>query len=204
MKNITFEIYHPHLDIVSDRTLRSILKKFSKLLREIQHQEVFYLINSSDISPSEKQSLRDRLNAPLKHIDAYYVRRIEKGSILIESALTAGALWLLVNTLGESVKDAWKQSEFHRGLVDYLSKPNVRGQVIDRCIDRVFEAWNFEGFIIEEIEKKGDGDNLIVRVNLKTVLDLQRHIDENLQEQNVELLLKELEKEIKRLNLKDN
>ncbi|OWO71721.1 hypothetical protein B2J67_16130, partial [Vibrio cholerae] len=43
MKNIKFKIYHPTLDLVSDRTLRSILKKFSTLLREIQYQEAFFL-----------------------------------------------------------------------------------------------------------------------------------------------------------------
>ncbi|MCL1122014.1 hypothetical protein N7V09_14225 [Shewanella seohaensis] len=180
------------------------MKKFSKLLREIQYQEVFYLINSSDLSPPEKQSLRDRLKAPLNHIDAYYVRRIEKGSILIESALTASALWLLVNTLGESIKEAWKLSEFHHRLVDYLSKPKVRRVVIDRCFDRVFEAWNFDGFIIDEIEKKDDGEDLIVKVKLKTEHNLQIHIDQNLQEQNIELLLKKLEEEIRTSNYKGN
>ncbi|EGS7961791.1 hypothetical protein I4S89_003666, partial [Vibrio cholerae] len=71
MKNIKFKIYHPTLDLVSDRTLRSILKKFSTLLREIQYQEVFFLINHSNITKSEKQSLQDRLKGPLNHIDAY-------------------------------------------------------------------------------------------------------------------------------------
>lgn len=199
MKNITFEIYHPDLDIVSDRTLRSILKKFSSLLREIQYQEVFYLINSSDLTAPQKQSLRDRLKGPLNHIDAYYVERIEKGSILIVGALTATGLWLLKNTIGESIKEAWKQSEMHSNLVDYLSKPKVRDEVVDRCIDRVFDAWNFEGFIIENIEKEKVGEDLKVRVNLNTDPILKKHVKENVQEINVEYLLQELEKEILRL-----
>ncbi|MDP5212562.1 hypothetical protein ORJ66_05850 [Pseudoalteromonas tunicata] len=206
MKNITFEIYHPDLDIVSDRTLRSILKKFSSLLREIQYQEVFHFINSSDLSPSQKQSLRDRLKGPLNHIDAYYVERIEKGSILIVGALTATGLWLLKNTIGESIKEAWKQSEMHSNLVDYLSKPKVRDEVVDRCIDRVFDAWNFEGFVIESIEKEKVGENgedLKVRINLDTDPILKQHVKENVHEVNVEFLLQELEKEIIRLKTED-
>ncbi|WP_462158917.1 hypothetical protein [Pseudoalteromonas sp. GB56] len=203
MKNITFEIYHPDLDIVSDRTLRSILKKFSSLLREIQYQEVFHFINSSDLSPSQKQSLRDRLKGPLNHIDAYYVERIEKGSILIVGALTATGLWLLKNTIGESIKEAWKQSEMHSNLVDYLSKPKVRDEVVDRCIDRVFDAWNFEGFVIESIEKEKNGEDLKVRINLDTDPILKQHVKENVHEVNVEFLLQELEKEIIRLKTED-
>ncbi|MDC3191809.1 hypothetical protein NQU96_18900 [Pseudoalteromonas elyakovii] len=206
MKNITFEIYHPDLDIVSDRTLRSILKKFSSLLREIQYQEVFHFINSSDLSPSQKQSLRDRLKGPLNHIDAYYVERIEKGSILIVGALTATGLWLLKNTIGESIKEAWKQSEMHSNLVDYLSKPKVRDEVVDRCIDRVFDAWNFEGFVIESIEKEKVGENgedLKVRINLDTDPIIKQHVKENVHEVNVEFLLQELEKEIIRLKTED-
>jgi hypothetical protein len=203
MKKITFEIYHPDLDIVSDRTLRSILKKFSSLLREIQYQEVLYLINISDLTAPQKQSLRDRLKGPLNHIDAYYVERIEKGSILIVGALTATGLWLLKNTIGESIKEVWKQSEMHSNLVDYLSKPKVRGDVVDRCIDRVFDAWNFEGFIIENIEKEKIGEDLKVRVNLNTDPIVKKHVEKNVQEINVEYLLQELEKEILRLNSND-
>jgi hypothetical protein len=206
MKNITFEIYHPDLDIVSDRTLRSILKKFSSLLREIQYQEVFHLVNSSDLTPSEKQSLRDRLKGPLNHIDAYYVKRIEKGSILIEGALTAIGLWLLKTTIGESVKEAWKQSEMHSNLVEYLTKSKDREEVIDRCVDRVFDAWNFDGFTIESIEKEKVGENaqdLKIRVNLNTDPMLKKHVKENVQEVDIEFVVNELEQEILRLKLKD-
>ncbi|MGR7921569.1 hypothetical protein ACU6RQ_10730 [Zobellella denitrificans] len=201
MKNITFEIYHPNLDTVSDRTLRSILKKMSSLLREIQYQEVFYLINHSSLSPSEKQSLRDRLRGPLNHIDAYYVQKIERGSILIEGALTAIGLWLLKNTIGESVKEAWKQSEMHKSLVSYLSDPIPRRQIIDRNIDRVIDAWNFEGFIVESIEKEDiDDENLKVRININTDPLTAKHIEENFRKIDTELVIAELRKEIERLN----
>ncbi|PYC67448.1 hypothetical protein C9J69_18200 [Vibrio cholerae] len=200
MKNIKFKIYHPTLDLVSDRTLRSILKKFSTLLREIQYQEAFFLINHSNITKSEKQSLQDRLKGPLNHIDAYYIEHIEKGSIIIEAALTAIGLWLLKNTIGESIKEAWKQSDMHESIVSYLSEPLQREKVIDRNVDRVIDAWNMDGFLIETTTKeKVDEDTVVFTVNLKTDPLLETHIKDNLQRIDTELVIREIKSEIERL-----
>lgn len=201
MKNIKFRIYHPSLDILSDRTLRSILKKFSTLLKEIQFQEILYLINSSELSPSEKQSLRDRLRGPLNHIDSYYVEKIERGSLIIEAALTATGLWVLKNTLGESVKDAYKQSKMHKSLVSYLSNSQERKDVIDRNIDRVFDAWNFDGYVVESIEKDFQNeDTLKVTINIDTSSELKEHINKNVVNIDADLVIKELKEEIIRLD----
>lgn len=200
MKNIKFKIYHPTLDLVSDRTLRSILKKFSTLLREIQYQEVFFLINHSNITKSEKQSLQDRLKGPLNHIDAYYIERIEKGSIIIEAALTATGLWFLKNTIGESIKEAWKQSDMHEFIVSYLSEPLQREKVIDRNVDRVIDAWNMDGFLIENTTReKVDEDTVVFTVNLRTDPLLETHIKDNLQRIDTELVIREIKTEIERL-----
>lgn len=200
MKNIKFKIYHPSLDVLSDRTLRSILKKFSTLLKEIQFQEVLYLINSCDLSLSEKQSLRDRLWGPLNHIDSYYVEKVERGSLIIEATLSAAGLWLLKNTLGESIKEAYSQSEMHKSLVSYLSNSNERKEVIDRNIERVFNAWNFDGYIVESVEKDyPDNDTLQVTVNIDTSKKLKEHVKNNVVKINTDFVIQELEKEIMRL-----
>lgn len=134
------------------------------------------------------------------------MKRIEKGSIFIEGALTAIGLWLLKTTIGESVKEAWKQCEMHSSLVEYLTNSKEREEVIDRCVDRVFDAWNFEGFLIESIEKEKvgeSGEDSKVRINLNTAPILKKHVKENVHEVNVEFLLQELEKEIIRLKAED-
>jgi len=205
MKNITFRIHHPTLNIVSDRTFRSILKKFSTLLREIQYQEVQYLITRSEIENSEKQSLRDRLEGPLNHIDAYYLGKVERGSIVIEVSLAATALWFLKNTVGESVKDAYRRSEMHKFLVDYLSGSVEREEVIDRNIDRVLDAWNFEGFLVESIEKnKTDDETLQVTVNLRTEPRLTKELESRELKIDTNLVLRELKEEISKLENRDN
>lgn len=106
MKNIHFKFYHPDLDIVSDRTLRSLLKKISTLTREIQYREVFYIIDQLDLFQNEKQSLKDKLKGPLNHIHAYYLDQIQRGSITLTISLSALGLYLLDRTIGETIKDA--------------------------------------------------------------------------------------------------
>lgn len=197
MKNIQFKFYHPDLNVVSDRTLRSLLKKISTLSREIQYQEVMYLINNSDLHANEKQSLRDKLNAPLNHIHAYYVDKIERGSIEIILSLSACALWLLDKTIGETIKDAWKRTDLNQSLLDYLLKGNHRQTIINRNIDRVLDAWSFDGFLIDNIEKTTPTpDELIINVNLKTEANIAAHLKENFHKVDTDFLISELKKRI--------
>ncbi|EGR2724414.1 hypothetical protein DUG83_23635 [Vibrio parahaemolyticus] len=200
MKDIYFKIYHPTLDLVSDRTFRSILKKFSSVIREIQYQEVMVLVNQSDLSPSEKQSIRDKLKGKLNHIDAYYIEKIERGSITITGLVTTAALGLLTVTVGESVKEAWKKSEFHKSLVEYLTMDLTREKQIERNVDRVFEAWNFDGFVLESVEKEQMPDGSIeIAININTDPWLSKHIEDNLTRDDVDTLLAQLNDEIKKL-----
>jgi len=200
MKDIYFKIYHPTLDLVSDRTFRSILKKFSSVIREIQYQEVMVLVNQSDLSPSGKQSIRDKLKGKLNHIDAYYIEKIERGSITITGLVTTAALGLLAVTVGESVKEAWKKSEFHKSLVEYLTMDLTREKQIERNVDRVFEAWNFDGFVLESVEKEQMPDGSIeIAININTDPWLSKHIEDNLTRDDVDTLLAQLNDEIKKL-----
>lgn len=200
MKDIYFKIYHPTLDIVSDRTFRSILKRFSSVVREIQYQEVMVLVNQSDLSPSEKQSIRDKLKGKLNHIDAYYIEKIERGSITITGLVTTAALGLLAVTVGESVKEAWKKSEFHKSLVEYLTMDLTREKQIERNVDRVFGAWNFDGFVLESVEKEQMPDGSIeIAININTDPWLSKHIEDNLTRDDVDALLSQLNDEIKKL-----
>jgi hypothetical protein len=125
MNNIRIIVYHPNLDLLSDRTLRQLLKKLSSLGREIQTQEVLTLVNDSSLSWPEKQSIRDRITPQLSHISAYYVEELYKDSLEVTLTFTAAALWLLQNTIGESVKEAWKKTEWHEMIVDYLSSDRL-------------------------------------------------------------------------------
>ena len=204
MQELSIRIYHPTLSIWSDHTFRSILKKFSSLMREIQYQEVMYLINSSNLTPSEKQSLRDKLKGPLNHVDSYYVEKVERGSLTI-TAIAAGAGFALLQcTLGESVKEAWKQVDMHKQIVDYLSKPLFRQPVLDRNFDRVFDAWNFSGFLIDGVEKTETEESVEYRINLKTDVTVQQHIDTHHKKMTSSVVVADGLREIERLEKKQN
>lgn len=173
-------------------------------MREIQYQEVMYLINSSNLTPSEKQSLRDKLKGPLNHVDSYYVEKVERGSLTI-TAIAAGAGFALLQcTLGESVKEAWKQVDMHKQIVDYLSKPLFRQPVLDRNFDRVFDAWNFSGFLIDGVEKTETEESVEYRINLKTDVTVQQHIDTHHKKMTSSVVVADGLREIERLEKKQN
>lgn len=179
MKNLKLNFYHPDLDIISDRTLRSLLKKISTIAKEIQYQEVFYIVNQSQASGSEKQSLRDRLKGPLHHNEAYYVEKIERGSLTITVIVSSAGIWLLQQTIGESIKEAWLQSEMHKNLVAYLTSP-TRKTIIDRNIDVVLGGMTFDNYVIEDVQKIDvDNDTHMANISLTTPYRVRERIGRN-------------------------
>jgi hypothetical protein len=204
MNNINFVFYHPHLSQISDRTLRSLLKKISAIAREIQSHEVLFLINTSDASPSEKQSMRDRLNGPLKHIPAYYLQNLERGSIELTITLTAVGIWLLQQTIGESIKESWLKSKMHKMLVNYLSG-DLRRKVVDRHIDGILDGWIFDRYLIEDINKFiDDCGDITIRVELSTPDEIQSRIKEADGMKTIENIIKESERLIMKIENMDD
>ena len=184
--------------------IRSLLKRISTILREIQNQEVAYLIRSSETTPSQKQSLRDRLDGQLNHIEAYYLERLERGSLTLTVTLTALGIWLLQQTIGESIKEAWQQSNMHKELVAYLSGPQ-RKEVLDRNIDRVLDGWTFDNYVFEDVHKTTDDQGeLTVRVDLSTPPQIQKRIDENSGPVTIDSIIEDSQRIIITLNKDSN
>lgn len=201
MNNTTFVFYHPHLDVISDRTLRAFVKKASSVLRDVQRLEVAYLIDSFPAAPAELQSIRDRLREPLKHIDAFYLQKVEKGSFLLVTTIAAG-LWLLQTTIGESVKEAWTQVELHKKIVSYLTG-KTRNDVVDKCLSTALGNITFDKYLIDSIEKEilKDGSCKFT-INLVTQPSYQDNIDKNCHVVTVDDLVKVSKDRI--LALEDN
>ena len=166
MNEIKIKISHSSLSPISDRTLRFLLKKMSQMSRDIQEAEIRSLINLADLPASEKQSLRDRVLPEVKHINGYYVDSVRIGSIVIEFSVAAVALWLLQNTVGESVKDAWRATAFHERIVDYLSTDKRRKNIIDK-VDAILTEVQLERMFIERIRKViDDNEDLSIEMDL--------------------------------------
>ncbi|MCF5703429.1 hypothetical protein [Pseudomonas syringae] len=200
MKNLKLNFYHPDLDIISDRTLRSLLKKISTIAKEIQYQEVFYIVNQSQASGSEKQSLRDRLKGPLHHNEAYYVEKIERGSLTITVIVSSAGIWLLQQTIGESIKEAWLQSEMHKNLVAYLTSP-TRKTIIDRNIDVVLGGMTFDNYVIEDVQKIDvDNDTHMANISLTTPYRVRERIERNSGVVTIDSIIADSEQIIATLN----
>src|SRR5690348_1777693 len=54
-----------------------------------------------------------QLDKPLIQYQAVRVAAAEKGSLALCLGVTAFGWWVLEKTIGETVKDAWKESEMH-------------------------------------------------------------------------------------------
>jgi hypothetical protein len=172
MNNVTLQLYHPTLNLLSDRTFRELLKKLSALTREIQAQEVLHLVRTSDLPSNLQQSLRDKLKPKLSHLTAYYVEDVKRGSLELVVSVTLVGIWLLQTTLGETIKEAWLQTQFHKKLLEYLTSSGSSGRrkTIEKNIDLVVNNWKLDKFLIQDVSTKVDKSNdLTVRVKLESL-----------------------------------
>lgn len=202
MNNVLLQLYHPGLNVVSDRTFRELLKKLSALAREIQAQEVLHLIRSSELPGNLQQSLRDKLRPQLSHIPAYYVEDVSRGSVTIAISLTAVGIWLLQTTVGETIKEAWLQSEFHNRLLAYLTSkgPKGRRKVIEKNIDLVLANWKLDNFLIRDVATKVDKkQDLRVRVNLDSLPVSEQKSEDRQRKVDVDFVIKNGEEILQRL-----
>lgn len=143
--------------------------------------------------------MRDRLKGQLNHIEAYYLERLEKGSIELTITLTAFGVWLLQQTIGESIKEAWLKSDMHKDLVDYLSSDR-RKVVLDRNIDTVLSGWRFDNYTIDDMNKVVDDQGDInVKVILGTPFEVTRRIESNSGIVNLDSIISESKKSLRTL-----
>lgn len=118
---VRLTVSFPSLEVVSDRTLSTALRLISRSVRRVREAELVWILNRSGLSRRERQSIRDRLNRHLDGAATFYVERIERGSLGLEVLLAATAIWLLKETIGESIREGWKRTRTHRWLVHVLS-----------------------------------------------------------------------------------
>jgi hypothetical protein len=118
---VKVDFYYPDLEFISDRTFRESLKLASRTIHQIHLGEIDHLIATSELANRAKQSLRDRLRGKTDHLPNYYVESVNRGSLEIAVTLTGFGIWLLQSTIGETVKEAWTRTQFHRHLARFLA-----------------------------------------------------------------------------------
>jgi hypothetical protein len=109
---------------------------------------------------------------------SFYIDHFRRGSLSLVLILSAASFWLLENTIGESVKDAYRRTRLHRRMVDYLSSGEHDRRIANQVkAILVNEEWS-ERFTFHEIEESEDHDgNLLLRVSLRTPSLLEETLD---------------------------
>jgi hypothetical protein len=136
LPNLVVRFEHRDIKFLSDRTFRSLVREFTKLLRHLTVQEANDLIDSASFSPQLKQSLKDRFKNRVGQQAVYYVEDVGKGSFFLEVLLPAAGLWLLTNIILASVEKGFEESKYGAEL-----KVGVKN-FLDRIHDRLKERNN--------------------------------------------------------------
>lgn len=111
-----------------------IIKCVDEAMKESEEADFNAITREVPQIPSEiLQSIeQDFANNKFKGM---YLESAENGSIIVEGIVVAAASWVLLNTIGESFKDAWKESELHQKIKDVLlSKQETK---VDELIQRI-------------------------------------------------------------------
>ncbi len=170
MNEFHVRIYHPDLDNLSDRTFRYLLKRASVLIREIQLQEVLAFIDEQPhLDQADRQSLRDTVIHQIESQEAYYVDRVERSSLTILVIGSAVGWFILKQTLGSTLKDAFKQTATHDALEKVLLMPLGRKKLAEVAKAEAENA-NFGRIQVETVETeeiKLADDSSILRMNLE-------------------------------------
>ena len=191
MNDVIIRLHHPELNILSDRTFRYLLRRLSAACRELQIREMNDLIDSSELTLSERQSLRDRMRGDLEHMDGYYLETVERGSLTLTVMVTGGALWILQNTLAISVQEAWKKARVHESIVDLLSSDRGdRYYLIERNADLVLSNWNFDRFLVDDLSTEQVDGDIRIEMQLETWGVIQEQLDERYAKIDSDFLVK--------------
>jgi len=102
-----------------------------------------------------------------------HIKKASEGSLILAGIAIGLSYWLLNQTLGETIKEAWIESESHEKLKEYL-KSNIfsKSKAIEKDIKKEL---NKKGLSSEtqtiEHKKDKDGNDIDVKLNI--------HVDSN-------------------------
>lgn len=87
------------------------------------------------------------------------IKRMEGGSFIIEGVVAGLAIYILKETLGETLKEAWKESKLHEKIKDFLlTSIGRRSEYIkNHCEDRI------------------KSDNELPRLTVDSSIDAEKH-----------------------------
>ena len=110
-----------------------------------------------------------------RRVPSLMITDARRGSILLEGVLIASVTWMLLNTVGETFKEAWKETDMHKKLKElFLLGRNRDVEKIAKNIENQLDRAHFRRRVIENkkvqvIEENGER---IIQVEVKIIDEL--------------------------------
>lgn len=135
------------------------------------------------------------MRTPIQEGAVYYVEELIAGSLWSKLTISGLAIWLLSATVGETVKDAWKETEIHRGIIEYVrnERPKTFARILaDTLRDRELLTGRAHVF---EVKVEKEGEDTIISIYVRSDPDNEIQAVEKIEEaQIVEMANRALER----------
>ncbi|MEA3010749.1 MAG: hypothetical protein QOJ91_2441 [Sphingomonadales bacterium] len=119
MKKVVLDFCHKEFEDLSERSIRQFMRKVATAVRQAQLQELNDFVFAQELDYSVQRSIADRLANASRDAPAYYVERIEKGSLT--AVFTVGAV-LLAALVRQPVIDLIDDEHGRRTLLKNLKR----------------------------------------------------------------------------------
>ncbi len=177
MPKIRLDVTFHGLEYVSDRTAREVIKATSKLMRRAQIAEVVYILKRSELPLDQYQSLLDRSVKFMEDAPLLDIQEAHQGSWKMTALVGAFGLWFLQNTLGESLKDGWKDNPLHHEIKDYVA--NSRAERLLEFLEEGKDAVSsLDDWILRDAQIKTSkkGPRLILHLTPTGERQIEKHV----------------------------
>lgn len=168
MKRVELNFHHKEFDDLSDRSIRQFMRKVSTAVRQAQLRELSDFIFAQDLDYREKRSIADHLANASREAPAYYVEKIEKGSL---SAIFTASAFLVAALVRKPVIELIDDKPRRRALLKNFRsyvKRDWAPQVSEAIADELAARELGSHVIARRIRLKEKTSKIVVEVKLAT------------------------------------
>lgn len=159
--NPIFRGYDPSPSYPSS-IVASVLQELESYLVEAEAQLIYEaLMEAGCNDPTAQQLINECIQRAQWSNSNFDIKQVREGSVYIYGPIAATVTWVLINTLGETFKEAWKQSKLHDRLLNILTKEYDIGTIRKHLPSKLSNSTNTDSVI--EIE----AENSTVKVKVK-------------------------------------
>jgi len=160
-----------HLDTdanLSPSEWRRLIDCLDEFTKAVARRQAYSLLDEIGASREIHRQARDAMHSffrrPVLPIE---ITSIKRGSWSLEAAIPyAIGLWVLKNTIGQTIKDAYQQSSLRNGLMTFL-RGNVFGKARQAADQYAERKSRFGNLTVSRIEDTTDHTSLSLTIHLQ-------------------------------------